>query len=77
MRLDELDLHGMDAMKAMAMAAAFVSLGEGEDASVLGGALGIALGEWLAKLSHDPKVQEAALDRILVLTAKASAVNAQ
>ncbi len=70
--LPEVELPEVDQMMALAMAAAFSQILKGEHIAVQGAAIAVTLGEWVARFDAKPEIQEKALDRILLMAAKAA-----
>ena len=65
--------RGGEAMLAMGLGAAISELIAGEKVEVSGAALGLALGRWVTMFGPILKDQERALDRVLVVAARAAA----
>jgi hypothetical protein len=73
MRIEDLgDLLGKEALRAITFAAAIGDILKDEPPAIVGAAIGIALGKWVATLTPDVAKQEQALDKVLVLTAHAT-----
>jgi hypothetical protein len=68
--LPEISEH--DRMMALAIASAFSRLLKEEHIAVQGAAIAVTLGEWVARFASKPEIQEKALDRILLMAAKAA-----
>jgi hypothetical protein len=60
-----------EVIRALAIGSAISAVLDDVPMAISGAALGLALGDWLAAfLPNDPKAQEGALDRILVIAAR-------